>query len=185
MTRSRWRRYVAAAAGIGLIAIVLSGTSAGPAIAQTFKPVMALIVNDVNNPVPTRVVGSTLTHVGRPVSDIVQLTWNSSDTCFKRQSPAGVLESDCYIPPNGRSLVITDVQWRAHYGVLSRPGAYGDVVFVLPSGTIAYSFSALIDAEQFVSGFQGLQTGFVFHPDLLVVPFDAVARVYGYVVPSE
>lgn len=126
-----------------------------------------------------------LTHVGRPVSDIVQLTWNSSDTCFKRQSPAGVLESDCYIPPNGRSLVITDVQWRAHYGVLSRPGAYGDVVFVLPSGTIAYSFSALIDAEQFVSGFQGLQTGFVFHPDLLVVPFDAVARVYGYVVPSE
>jgi hypothetical protein len=184
MTQMRWSGFIGLAAGVGMIAIVLTGTSAGPAIAQTFKPMMSFIINDANSPVPVRTVGSNVAHVGRPVSDIVQLTWDSSDSCFVRQLPGGVLESNCYIPPSGRTLVVTDVQWRAHSG-LSSPGVYAGIVFVSPSGTIAYLAQALTDADGFASGSHSLQTGFVFHPDLTVQPSMSVVSLHGYVVPSE
>jgi hypothetical protein len=45
-------RVSAVAASVGLAVMVLSFTSAGPALAQTFKPVMSLIVNDSAHPVP-------------------------------------------------------------------------------------------------------------------------------------
>ena len=41
------RRYLGIAVGLGLLVIMLSATNAGPAMAQTFKPVMALITNDM------------------------------------------------------------------------------------------------------------------------------------------
>jgi hypothetical protein len=47
------RRYVAIAAGTGLIAAVLSVMGGLPALAQgALRPLAALIVNDSNNPVP-------------------------------------------------------------------------------------------------------------------------------------
>jgi hypothetical protein len=45
-------RFLAVTASVGAAATVLSFTSAGPALAQTFKPVMSLIVNDTAHPVP-------------------------------------------------------------------------------------------------------------------------------------
>jgi hypothetical protein len=54
------RRYVGIAAGTALVAAVLSVTGALPALAQgALKPLMALIVNDVNNPVPVVIQNSS------------------------------------------------------------------------------------------------------------------------------
>lgn len=50
MTRAA--RFVLVSAGSVAVAVVLSLTSAGPALAQTFKPVMSMIVNDSAHPVP-------------------------------------------------------------------------------------------------------------------------------------
>ena len=55
------RRYLGIAVGLGLLLAVLSLTTAGSALAQTFKPVMAFIVNDSANPVPVRVVAPQAT----------------------------------------------------------------------------------------------------------------------------
>jgi hypothetical protein len=51
-------RFLAVTASVGAAATVLSFTSAGPALAQTFKPVMSLIVNDAAHPVPVVDVGA-------------------------------------------------------------------------------------------------------------------------------
>jgi hypothetical protein len=51
-------RFVAMTASVGAVALVLSFSSAGPALAQTFKPVMSLIINDVDRPVPVVDVGT-------------------------------------------------------------------------------------------------------------------------------
>ena len=46
-------RYLGAAAGVGLVVVTMSLTSAGPAVAQSVqKTVTSLIVNDASNPVP-------------------------------------------------------------------------------------------------------------------------------------
>ena len=50
MTRAA--RFVLVSAGLVAVAVMLSLTNAGPALAQTFKPVMSLIVNDATRPVP-------------------------------------------------------------------------------------------------------------------------------------
>jgi hypothetical protein len=55
---NRIGRFLAAAASVGAVALVLPFTSAGPALAQTFKPVMASIINDADHPVPVVVVGT-------------------------------------------------------------------------------------------------------------------------------
>jgi hypothetical protein len=57
VTMNRIVRVSAVAASVGLAVMVLSFTSAGPALAQTFKPVMSLIVNDAAHPVPVIDVG--------------------------------------------------------------------------------------------------------------------------------
>jgi hypothetical protein len=49
---------LAVAASVGATALVLSASSAAPALAQTFKPLMALIINDATNPVPVVDVGT-------------------------------------------------------------------------------------------------------------------------------
>ena len=51
-------RGFAVAASVGAVVLVLSATSAGPALAQTFKPVMAMIINDSAHPVPVVDVGT-------------------------------------------------------------------------------------------------------------------------------
>lgn len=164
--------------------IVLTGTSAAPAIAQAFKPVMTLIINDANSPVPVTTVNSNLTHVGRPVSDIVQLSWSASNSCFVRQPPAGDLEAHCYTPPSGRSLVITDVRWRRHSGAAT-PGLLVGVLIHPPGGGAVFFSEAFTDQDGFASDFQHFQTGFIFHPDLIVQPAQSVTSFYGYLVPGE
>ena len=51
-------RFFAVTASVGAVVLVLSATSAGPALAQPFKPLMALIINDAANPVPVVDVGT-------------------------------------------------------------------------------------------------------------------------------
>jgi hypothetical protein len=51
-------RFSAVTASVGAAVMMLSFTSAGPALAQTFKPVMSLIVNDAAHPVPVVDVGT-------------------------------------------------------------------------------------------------------------------------------
>lgn len=51
----KWRQYVGAAAGLGVVVAVLSSTSAGPVLAQTFKPLQTFIVNTIADPVPVTV----------------------------------------------------------------------------------------------------------------------------------
>lgn len=51
-------RFFAVTASVGAIGLVLSITSAGPALAQTFKPVMSIIINDADHPVPVVDVGT-------------------------------------------------------------------------------------------------------------------------------
>lgn len=52
------RRYLGIAVGVALVGFALSATNAGTAMAQTFKPVMSLIVNTDASAVPVRVVPS-------------------------------------------------------------------------------------------------------------------------------
>jgi hypothetical protein len=51
-------RFFAVTASVAGVVLVLSATSAGPALAQPFKPLMALIINDAANPVPVVDVGT-------------------------------------------------------------------------------------------------------------------------------
>jgi hypothetical protein len=51
-------RFSAMTAGVAAVVLVLSATSAGPALAQPFKPLMAFIINDAANPVPVVDVGT-------------------------------------------------------------------------------------------------------------------------------
>jgi hypothetical protein len=51
-------RFFAVTASVGAVVLVLSATSAGPALAQPFKPLMALIINDAAHPVPVVNVGT-------------------------------------------------------------------------------------------------------------------------------
>ena len=55
---NRTVRFIAATASAGAVVLVLSFTSAGPAVAQTFKPVMSFIINDAAHPVPIVDVGT-------------------------------------------------------------------------------------------------------------------------------
>lgn len=52
-------RFSAMTASVAAVVLVLSATSAGPALAQSpFKPLMSLIINDAANPVPVVNVGT-------------------------------------------------------------------------------------------------------------------------------
>jgi hypothetical protein len=51
-------RFVALTATVGAAALILSVAGAGPAVAQTFKPVMSLIINEADRPVPVVDVGT-------------------------------------------------------------------------------------------------------------------------------
>jgi hypothetical protein len=183
MTQTRRRRFIWLSAGAGAFALVLTGTSAGPALAQTFKPMMALITNDASNPVPVRAVGSNLTHVGRPVSDFVRLEYAgaSGATCFRRVAPDNTTDPDCYTPESGRAAIITDVHW-------SGPSIRdpGDLDFLLLSfnGSVV-TFSAVVGGNRLVANDRHLQTGFVFPPGLRPIPIYLNVQLYGYVVANE
>ena len=80
------RRYIVTLVGVGLVAAGLSVTTGVPAVAQgALKPLAALIVNDVNNPVPVSVTGqltSSLTplfvrNVNEPADEPLQ-----TELCF-------------------------------------------------------------------------------------------------------
>ena len=180
MTQKRWSRYLGCAAGVGLITMVLMGTPAGPAIAQGLKPISALIVNGETNPVPVRGVG--LTRVGRPASDLVQLQWGGiSQQCFVRQLPTAELEPHCYTPPSGHSLVITDVQWWGITGPTS-PGAFVLFELLIFGKGIVFQGTALAGTNGAAGNNHHLQSGFIFHQDL--VP-NLNARLNGFLVPNE
>lgn len=172
------RRSFALAAGVGIVAAVLTATDAGPAIAQSAKPLTALIVNDAARPVPVQTVGSTLTHVGRPVAEIVQLYWWATTDCFKRIDATGLAAPDCYAPPAGSRVVITDVQWVIGAGA-------GNLVqlYIFDQG-IVFAGGAIGSANGFATLDHRSQTGFVFAPSLRVSPGGTVL-LRGYIVPAE
>jgi hypothetical protein len=103
------RRHLGIAAGLGLLLVVLSVTNAGPALAQTFKPVMSLIVNDSANPVPvtgTMVVRDANAPALQPfrAQASIQLTGS-----FPLPRPETVIAT----VPAGKRLVIEDISWSA------------------------------------------------------------------------
>jgi hypothetical protein len=54
----KWQRYVGAAIAVGVLVGVVSLSSTGSALAQSpLKPLMTLIVNGDDSPVPVRVIG--------------------------------------------------------------------------------------------------------------------------------
>ena len=83
-------RFLAVTASVGAVVLVLSFTSAGPALAQTFKPVMSLIVNDAAHPVPVVDVGAPA-----PAAEP-----------FQHQVSSFVQESLSLTVPAGKRLVI-------------------------------------------------------------------------------
>lgn len=180
-TRLQLRRALALAAGVGLTAIVLTATGAGPAIAQGAKPLLTLIVNEASNPVPVQTVGSTLTHLGRPVADLVHLRWVDTPECFKRLTANAVVDADCYQVPAGRTLLITDVQWQ----VVQFPGS--SINFWLYSGLTGetlFAASAVAGIQGYAVGDHHFQTGFIFDPALRPTSSGGT-QLFGYLVSSQ
>lgn len=173
----QWRRSLALVVGVGATAAVLTLTSAGSAIAQNARPLMTLIMNDSANPVPVRSVGSTLTHLGRPVADIVQLRWWESADCFKQLDVTGLAAADCYTPPAGRALLVTDVEWQAF------TGAGNSVELYIYNQGIVFAHNATGGSNGVAAIHQHLQSGFVFDPGLRVQPGGFLV-LRGYLVPT-
>lgn len=171
------RRSFSLAAGVGVIVIVLTATGAGSAIAQGARPLLTFIVNDASSPVPVRSVGSTLTHLGRPAGDIVQLSWWASGDCFRRFDPTGLGAPDCYVPPAGRTVIITDVQW------LVGTEAGGSVLLYIYDRGMVFVGSTVGDSRGVASLDHRSQTGFIFAPSLKTYP-GGTTLLRGYVVPE-
>ena len=171
------RRSFTLAAGIAVIVMVLTASGAGSAIAQNARPLLTLITNDAAHPVPVQPVASALTHLGRPVGDIVQLTWWATSDCFKRIHATGQAAPECYVPPDGRALVITDVQW----SVMTGPGnAVHVAIYDLAPVFIA---SAVASSDGLAALDHQSQTGFIFAPTLR--PSQAGTMLLrGYLVPE-
>ena len=184
MTQMRLRRHLGWAAAMGLTALVLTGTSAGPAIAQGARPILTLVVNGEDNPVPVRAAG--LTDVRRPASELVELAWGNVTVpavrCFVRLLPTYEPESNCYTPPSGRSLVITDVIWYAPETGES-PGSLGGIDLTVIGKVVAFTGTAVVSSTGSAGGEHHLQTGFLFHPDLISTQLHV--RLFGYLTPSE
>src|SRR5262245_13744206 len=86
-----WQYCASGAIGIGLLTFAMSGTTAGPAIAQgVLKPVQAFIVNTSANPVPVRNVD------------------DARDEAFQAKAEIG----DSFEVPAGKQLVIEFVSGR-------------------------------------------------------------------------
>ena len=102
------RRYVAIAAGTGLIAAVLSVTGALPVLAQgALKPLMALIVNDVDHPVPvtgTVNIGNLGNLGGDPLP--VRSVDNPARAAFQETMNVGNGQPGTITVPEGKRLVI-------------------------------------------------------------------------------
>ena len=171
------RRSFSLAAGVGVIVIVLTATGAGSAIAQGARPLLTFIVNDASSPVPVRSVGSTLTHLGRPARDIVQLYWWSAADCFKRIDATGLAAPDCYVPPAGSTTIITDVQWM----IGSAPGNSA-LLYIYDRG-IVFMSSAVGDSTGTAALDHHSQTGFIFTPGMRISP-RGTTILRGYVVPE-
>jgi hypothetical protein len=93
------------AVGLGVLLIVLSVTNAGPALAQTFKPVMSMIVNDSEHPVP--VTGSVVVRD----ADAPALQPFRASTLLVTESPGAV--KLVTVVPAGKRLVVEDISWNA------------------------------------------------------------------------
>jgi hypothetical protein len=174
-------RPLAFAAGIGAITIVLTATGTASAIAQGARPLLAFIVNDAANPVPVRAVGSTLTHLGRSASDIVLLRSSPASGCFKKLTHP--IPADCYAPPAGRTLIVTDVQWEAWLA----SGA-STTVWITNTAINANVFggSAVAGSSGYATNDHHFQTGFMFDPSMTTSLGDnGHVLLYGYLAPSE
>lgn len=98
----RWSRYFVLAAGVGLVAAVMSLTTAGPAIAErAFAGVMTFIVNDDQNPVPVKnVEGLTIASVSGVVPT------QSAGAPFQQDVTLGPALSLLFsVPANSRALI--------------------------------------------------------------------------------
>jgi len=174
-------------AAVLALVMLLSWTGAGPAVAQTFKPVMALIVNDSTSPVPVKPVPSNLTHVGRPATDLLQLVSFPQapvgSTCFYQTAPVADFVN-CYVPPAGHAVVITDVLWTAA-NAAAPIGARARLRLV-HAGHVAFEATTIVAADQSVAGEHQLRTGFLYQPELRPGQEGSYqVRLYGYVVPVE
>jgi len=96
------------------VAVAVSGQEAwaqGP-----LRPVEAVVINAPSQPLPT-VAGLGVTHLGVPLADHVMLVGFTSATgacgtgqkTFVRMSSDGSRESTAFVVPEGRSLVVLDV----------------------------------------------------------------------------
>jgi hypothetical protein len=99
------RRYLSVAVGLGLLLIVLSFTNAGPALAQTFKPVMSFIVNDSANPVP--VTGTVI------VRDANAPELQPFRALVRHGFPTANVQTLITTVPAGKRLVIEHLSWTA------------------------------------------------------------------------
>jgi len=135
------KRYLGLAVGLGLLLIVLSVTNAGPALAQTFKPVMSFITNDTAHPVP--VVGTVDARDvdGVGARNVVNVSVNvnmggGSGTC-----------ANAVVVPAGKRLVIEHLS----AGVLATAPAKPVSIGIIQAGSTHFLVQAPINNSTPVS----------------------------------
>lgn len=134
-----WHRYVKAALGVSLSAVVLMATGAGPAIAQGVKPLQALIVNSSAEPVPVNVVSATPLSVTDETQGADLPARNFVNFEFSPSNPT-------YVVPDGKVLVIDWVSaLGSGAGAVHQLGFDGDTT----SGTDTTRWYAFFTADPY------------------------------------
>jgi hypothetical protein len=126
----KWRHYLTAAAGMGVMTAVVTFTGAGPALSAPVKDVLSFITNDAANAVPVR---STDDGAKDVFAEEVKLGWGQGT-------------HDCSPPievPVGKRLVVEYVSVQANLvgndqlvNMNIRGGGFGDnrIFAVIPPG---------------------------------------------------
>jgi hypothetical protein len=181
----RGYQYVVLAAGLGLVAAVMSLTSAGPALAQrTVGAVTAIIANDASNPVPIKNVDAvTVTEVLTDARNPLHVTnvggvvaTSSSGEPFHHDVNLGPTFTSLFVVPAGSRALIRYVS-----GSCNRSGSgtalyvavetaipnQGDVTVrhtfpLIPNSTTQWVFAqhTFIHASHTVVGAVGTDPGF-------------------------
>lgn len=188
MAGKRRGAYHALIVVLGLSVLGLSvGTTRAAAPIQT---VNANVVNTPSRPVPTQNVGGgAATGVGQPVSNIVNLICQDTNFCGLAESSGTV-----FSVPSGKSLVLTDVQWRGTVPATTvAPGNYASLEIVeksATSGTPLAILSALVDGADICAGQAHLATGVVVRAGSnILAALSGIGTgtffLQGYLVPNQ
>ncbi|MGH9795174.1 MAG: hypothetical protein ACRD5G_10400 [Candidatus Acidiferrales bacterium] len=152
---NRIRRYLACVTGVGLLAFVLAITPAGPAIANSMKPLLVEVVNNAAAPVPVTAT--------RFVADRVVLagTFVPSPICtgpvnLVRVFPDATADTLPFVVPAGKVLVITDVQGKIEESVPWAAGEIGLFRVVITDGTQQTHFEVHGEVSSNVAASAGL-----------------------------